>query len=39
MGVDRHLDLIDSEVLDGVGHSGMTVEARYHELFLGTDET
>ena len=30
--VNCHLDLISSEVLDGVGHSGVAIEARYHEL-------
>ena len=32
MGVDRHLDLIGTKVLDGVNHSGIAVEVRYHEL-------
>ena len=32
VGVDHHLDLISSEVLDGVGQSGVAIEARYHEL-------
>ena len=27
-----HLDLISSKVLNGVGHSGVAIEARYHEL-------
>ena len=32
MGVDHHLDLISSKVLDVISHSDITVEARYHEL-------
>jgi len=32
MGVHRQLDLIGSEVLDGIDHSGIAVEARYREL-------
>ena len=34
MGMDSHLDLVGSEVLDGIGHSSITVESRYHELLL-----
>jgi len=33
MGLNCHLNLIGSEVLDRVGHSGIAVEVRYHELF------
>ena len=33
MRVDRYLDVIGSEVLDGIGHSGVAIKARYHELF------
>jgi len=32
VGMDRHLNLIGSEVLDRVGHFGMEVETRYHKL-------
>ena len=30
--VNHHLDQISSEVLDGVSHSSVTIEARHHEL-------
>jgi len=30
--VDRRLGLIGSEVLDEIGHSGVTVEARHRKL-------
>ena len=32
MGADRYLDLIGLEVLNGVSHSSIATEARYHEL-------
>jgi len=32
MGVNSHLYLVGSEVLDGVGHSGIAVEAQYYKL-------
>ena len=32
MGVDCHFDLIGSNVLDGIGHSSIAIEAQYHEL-------
>jgi len=32
MGVDSHLDLIGSEMLDEVDHSGIAVKALYHKL-------
>ena len=32
VGVDHHLDLVSSEMLDGVGHSGVTIVVQHHEL-------
>jgi len=32
VGVNCHLDLIGSEMLDGIGYFGIAVETRYHEL-------
>ena len=36
MGVDRHLELIGSKVLEGIGHYDVTLEAQYRELLEST---